>query len=693
MNQRYQLFNKPALQIFLSLFLICCVPLNFYWTVIDARAGEVTLSLISPFMTNIIYSGISLLDCINKHSIYLLYFLTALALTFSIILCCRKTDKDRSIWLFFLLLTTTLTFILAALSGLYLVSVLLSLALFASYYFYPLSKSRTGKGDSIISLLLILIAAVICRTWLLAEQSPGFGGHGSGHLQLSLDIFEEIRTTLNNPDASVWELLPKYWRIIVNEQHGPVAIVNAIGFYVFGAGFVEARITQAFLGFIVVYLGYVLGRSFSAPSLGLTVALLLAFSPWHLAISRYNTSEHVLAPIHVLLCLYFCFSAARLGLWRSYLGVGLAISCSWYLYATNQIVPLIGVLFFSYKILFEKNFFKRDWLKMLTAALIFMALSYPFLSSSYRQGKLLPVRSGYSFDSSSNYALVNKAEILISNVSKAMQELFVHTSDDWYFKPGGGLGLIEAAFFIPGLFLCLSFLFRGQYRDRTILILLLLLCGLLPGVLLRDVIFRRLMVSQLAVLIISAIALDDLYKRIKLTGRRYYFVAPVVVLFIAFYVITGIAVYFGKTKIPESDRSTHATVLAQFMNKNIGQSYIYFIVSNEEMRNEYSNIIRLAIYQSQHSKPYSKSFPGDLYQIISLSDFQSVYKCPKIINNKVTYLTPYYTLVPKENIKELKGQVKPLIEEKSPELYFDYYGNPKMMSWEIVNQLKSCNTP
>jgi hypothetical protein len=339
--------------------------------------------------------------------------------------------------------------------------------------------STLGRQTLTVELLLaILLAGAVVRFYSLAEYSPGFGTHATYHLSFAIDLYERI-TGAGAPDAGTSvSLIDTLWPAYVDLQHGPMAVVNALGFVLFGVGFEHARMTQAMLGVITLWLAFLVGRQLVDKRVGVVLAFLLAFSPWHIAISRFNDAEHVLAPLQALLAAYFVLRAVRgRGTTRDFVLAGICCGLSWYVYATNQVMMVALLSFVSWWAVSNWNRFKTEWPKLVAFTTCFLAVSLPHLESTVRMGRWMPMRSGYSPGGAGIYSIAS-LQRFIDNIAGSARQLFVQVDDQWFSRPfGGGVGVLEAGLFAGGVAWCVLGLIRRESRDRSIFLLLWLAAG------------------------------------------------------------------------------------------------------------------------------------------------------------------------------------------------------------------------
>ena len=98
-------------------------------------------------------------------------------------------------------------------------------------------------------LMIPLAVGAVLRFWSLAEYPRGFAQHAVEHLKGSLVFYEALGQIVGSFDLSS---VHRLWGMLA-EQWGPMSMVDGIGFFVFGVGWVQARLTQALLGCLAMH--------------------------------------------------------------------------------------------------------------------------------------------------------------------------------------------------------------------------------------------------------------------------------------------------------------------------------------------------------------------------------------------------------------------------------------------------------
>ncbi|MBN8548573.1 MAG: glycosyltransferase family 39 protein, partial [Deltaproteobacteria bacterium] len=191
---------------------------------------------------------------------------------------------------------------------------------------------RWGALDPL--LLLILGGAIFFRAYALTEYPEGFSGHTTAQFQIRKVAIHELLPALPQGD---WRTVRAALTHIIDEETGPVGIIEAIGFAFYGASADTTRIMPAVVGTLSVLLAYFLGLALHNRSTARIFALLLATCPWNIAFSRYDNLEHVMAPCHLLACLLALQTAAESGRKLLYFIAGVRFGLSFYVYASNRV--------------------------------------------------------------------------------------------------------------------------------------------------------------------------------------------------------------------------------------------------------------------------------------------------------------------------------------------------------------------
>jgi hypothetical protein len=429
------------------------------------------------------------------------------------------------------------------------------------------------------------------------------------HLKISQSLYEAFIDASSSFDLSSFaEVWPLFW-----EQHGPMAMVDGLGFCAFGVGMVEARMTQAVLGCLAILVAYALGASIDSPRLGFLFSFLLAVNPWHLAFSRYGDGEHALPILQALLAIILVYRAARVGRTRDYILGGVVVGLSWYVYATNQIVPVIAVLFFAYKLAASRVFLKRDWKKLILMAAVFVVVSYPHISSRLAAGETWLARSPLEeFRSSplSDYRPIAETAV----------QLYSQVHDPWFHRPGGGLGPAVQTLLIVGAISCLAGLFTPRRRDACVLLLMWLGLSFLP-VILSSPYFRRLLLTLVVALALASVAVLRILRLLEEGGVSRRVTSGFLMGVCGFGAVAGAFVYFEEVRIPECIHHTDHTQLALFVARNIGPAFVYVYTPDQGYKGEVDAFVQLIAYRRIGELGREGATERDLFEVVTPRSF------------------------------------------------------------------------
>jgi 4-amino-4-deoxy-L-arabinose transferase-like glycosyltransferase len=466
-----------------------------------------------------------------------------------------------------------------------------------------------GTGDLTFGrawpVLVPLAIGGIFRFWSLAEIPRGFAQHAVVHLEISRSFSEALSDFSRSFDpSSLLFSWPLFW-----EQHGPMAMIDGLGFWAFGVGMVEARMVQAILGCLGILVAYTLGVSLDGPRFGFLFAFLLAVSPWHLAFSRYGDGEHALPILQALLAILLVYRAARLGRTRDYLLGGAVVGLSWYVYATNQVVPVIAATFFAYKVLASRGFLKRDWTKLIIMAAAFVVVSYPHIGARIGSDEGWLARSPQE---ELRLSALNDFE----TVTDTAAQLFVQVNDHWFSRPGGGLGPTVQTLFIVGAVSCLGGLFMSRRRDACVLLLLWLGLSGVPA-LLSTAFFRRLLLVLVVALALSAVAILQTLRLLEEGGVSRRVTSGFLIGVCLFAVVTGAFVYYDKVRVFESNFHTDHTQLAIFVAQHIGPAFVYVYTPEDGYKTEVDAFVELIARRQIDDLRRQGAAERDLFEVIT----------------------------------------------------------------------------
>jgi 4-amino-4-deoxy-L-arabinose transferase-like glycosyltransferase len=455
-------------------------------------------------------------------------------------------------------------------------------------------------------LMIPLAVGGVLRFWSLAEYPRGFAQHAVEHLKGSLIFYEGLVQILRSFDLSsadkLWDLLAEQW--------GPMSMIDGIGFVVFGVGWVQARLTQAVLGCLAIGVAFALGSSLDGRRFGFLFSFLLAVSPWHLAFSRYGDAEHVLPTVQALLAVLFVFRAARFGRTLDYILAGITVAMSWYVYATNQIVPFLAAGFLLYKLIASRGFLRRDGVKLAYMAAVFVLISLPHVSARGGDGLWL---------ARTPIGLFNPFAITeLHTTQEVGQQLYWNVQESWFFREGGGLGPVVQTLLIVGTVLCVAGLFVPRRRDSSVLLLLWLALSFLPAVLSQEVQFRRLLLTLVVALALASVAILRTLRLLEEGGMSRRTSGVILIGLCVLGSATSSFVYFEEVRIGECNLHIDHTEMADYVSKHIGEAYLYVFAPTDTDRWTVEDYISLFAYDRIRELGQQGVVESDLVSVVEM---------------------------------------------------------------------------
>ena len=473
-------------------------------------------------------------------------------------------------------------------------------------------------------LMIPLAVGGLLRLWSLAEYPRGFAQHAVEHLKGSLIFYEGAVQALRSFDLSpafgLWDLLGEQW--------GPMSMVDGIGFVVFGVGWVQARLTQAVLGCLAICAAYALGTSLDGRRLGFLFSFLLAVSPWHLAFSRYGDAEHVLPTLQALLAILFVFRAAHFGRTSDYVLAGITVAMSWYVYATNQIVPILAVGFLIYKLVASRGFLRRDGVKLIYMAAVFVVISAPHLIARGDGGGLWLLRSPPG-------DLSPSAVIDLDSWREVGRQLFWQVEESWFFREGGGLGPVVQTLLIIGTVLCVAGVFERRRRDSSVLLFLWLAFSFLPAVLSQAVQFRRLLLTLVVALVLASVAILRTLRLFEEGGMPRRTSRAILIGLCALGTATSSFLYFEEVRIEECNLHVIHTDIADYVSKSLGHAYINAYAPTATDSWMVEDYISLFAYERILELGHQGMAESDLVAVIERKDLTAVLTNSRSVDGKV----------------------------------------------------------
>ena len=256
-------------------------------------------------------------------------------------------------------------------------------------------------------LLCILVAAFLFRIYridMLPQEA------GSDQVEASLDV---------------WDILHGQYRIFFPRNTGREATqfyLTAALSHVFGYSLFTLKLTMALIGILNIIPMYFLGKELLDRHFGLLTAFFMAFSYWHVAISRIGL-RIVLAPFWTAVTLCFILRAFRTGRRNDYLLTGLWLGLGLYGYMAFRVVPLLMVILCLLKATLDRGphfhlgrFISNVGLLVITSILVFL----PMLRYMYDEPRMFWHRVLTRTTNLEIPIQQNKPLIFLDNVKRAL---------------------------------------------------------------------------------------------------------------------------------------------------------------------------------------------------------------------------------------------------------------------------------
>jgi Dolichyl-phosphate-mannose-protein mannosyltransferase len=447
-------------------------------------------------------------------------------------------------------------------------------------------QDPTRRMASQPMLLLVLVLAFVVRTWRFDGYPEGFAGHSIFHLRLASFFADVLFPRIVRGDLGALRQLAF---TMLDRREGPFVFVNALAFYWFGPGLIQARIPQVFLGTITVGVAYAFGTELRGRRTGLLLAGLLAVSPWHISYSRYSDAEHIVAPLQFFLMGYLILLwKRRTGEWISLL-VGMSVGLCWYVYAPNQIEPVVIGVYFVLLATFERESRRTTLRGMALILLGFVLVSYPNVLVRSKGGMFRVLRQAHSMEESNLYSRPT-----MEIVRMGYRELYVQTTDEWLDRPGGALGFLDGVLYPSGLVIALAWMRDERTRSRGLFLFLWFLAAPVPAVLGPSMPFRRLVLVGIMALVSAALALTLLTEHAVRLGKGRIVALGMIYIVLLAHLVNEVMAYFVRVKLPESEGHLFQLEAAREIATGYGRRSYYVCGLTPYHRDQILELLRLA---------------------------------------------------------------------------------------------------
>lgn len=525
-------------------------------------------------------------------------------------------------------------------------------------------------------VLLPFALGLLLRFSSLAQTPPGFAQHAAVHQDVTLQFHARYVPALVQGDTQV---LRELGRAMLSNQLGVNCLLEALVYRLYGISLTTAMFAAAILGSLSIWVAYCLGTALFDPRTGVVLAFLVALSPWSISISRYGDTEHALAPFHFMFSLYLVLRAVQTHRLRWYLSGGFLVGLSFYMYSTNQILPLLAGLFFCYK-LSTPGFLRRDWWKLLAFAVPFTLVFYPLQRYYLSIGRLVPVRASYV--QTHFTASVFSLDHLLQMAGNAWRQLFVVVNDPWFIKPGGGLGALETALLLPGLLWLLWCLFQSARRDAAVILLIWLPLSVLPSLLAPDDSFRRLFLTAQASLVVAAAVLGVAARRFAALRLGRWTGILLAMLVLVPYVALNTHIYFERVAVGEClGWKIPYAHLARYVEQNLGRAFLY--VYAPRAPDDHLRYIRLGAYRPFKELSRQGRGEADLFEVIGPADLDVLSANPRRIDGMTDVLVAWQFVETTFDAVDVRAELRRRFPDVEPEILNDRSGRPALAVWRV----------
>lgn len=345
-------------------------------------------------------------------------------------------------------------------------------------YVYGFLKTIWQESPYSVVLFIIMIFAIILRTYML-ESLP------SGISKTELDFINKFKEV--GDQKKIW--LGK------NFNNGLFIFTNSLIYRLLGLKVYYFRAFSALIGIGTIFLTYLFTKEWFNKQSAYLAGLLLAFSSWHVTISR-NIDPSVLQPLFILLIFYFASHAFRTKKLPFVFLSGIFLGLSVYISSAFLILPLfllIAAVYFYFK---NKKFLNVYIKEISIVSNVFLLVSLPFFYSLFKRPYAFI--GEYSFLGIKD-SLYNFGDIVLSLFGKGVTNNFHNLGNTPLLDP-----FTVVVFFI-GIFYVI---FNWKSRKNFFLLMWIFIMSL-PAVFSANF-FDKIYVILPAIYILAAVTLDYL---------------------------------------------------------------------------------------------------------------------------------------------------------------------------------------
>lgn len=418
-----------------------------------------------------------------------------------------------------------------------------------------LSRHRDLTSTQVRTLfVLVLVLATALRVVYLQELPIGFSHQSlDHHTHVTFKFLSALACRLGSePCTGPFPTLV--------QQYGLAELLQACVFYLFGVGYYQSAVLAAALGILSVWVIWRTGRLMVNEEYGLALAFLLATSLWHIAFSRHSDIEHSLPVLQAVVSIYCSIMFAKSPTLLKGAILGIVIGSSWYVYATNQVIPVlfigsVPILCMTYRCSIRD----RAWLAVLLG---FAAVSYPAISVNISNGYFFPIRS--TLPPTSNYT-IGGASDFIRAVGKCISQIVVRSEDEWFVRAGGAITMAEKGLLLVGLVSIFTRMRSTLGIVQGAYVLGAFAVGLLPALISPEQAIRRKLLALVVTIFLEGLGALYIVRFGKLLGRAGAISLAVVFILAAYF---SWREYAYHVRIPEVNSNrfyrSFATLTEQF---------------------------------------------------------------------------------------------------------------------------------
>ncbi|MBP7792402.1 MAG: glycosyltransferase family 39 protein [Candidatus Goldbacteria bacterium] len=300
---------------------------------------------------------------------------------------------------------------------------LIAVILFLLFDQNDAENKKTGKKielkTEIFLFFIIFLAGIFFRIYDLKNSPPGFFQDEALASMDALSILRGEKVLFQETS------LPVY---IKGQVDNPALILYLVAFVFkfFGVGVMQARIASAVIpGILAIPAFYFLCRYIFGIRFALLCTFLFSVMRWHVIYSRFFFHASFCVLI-IILFLYFFIKSYKERKWIDFILMGFLLGLTQHTYQPVKLVLAWVVIFYAYIYFKEKNFFAKNYKKIITAFLITLVVITPLLfhiksdyKDYFRRIRLLSV---FNKDNPENfingrYSLV---QVLFNNTAKTL---------------------------------------------------------------------------------------------------------------------------------------------------------------------------------------------------------------------------------------------------------------------------------